>query len=194
MMWVLICAFSLGGIAESAEQQSMLTLDDVFRMGITTVVDQDIVLRSKVTWYNTTRMLAPPAKPVSDFFDTLVAGPLTLNFESGDDYVDERFVGQERGNIVIVSDELSTAFDDVVEEYYFRGVLLDKDRVYLLHGQLRYRSDSPPIDNPAFIEQSNSSTTYWSQTFTFQLKELFELPPPLSIDNASWGQVKLTRP
>ncbi len=150
-----------------------ITLDEVFAAPITSLVGGRIAVTTRVLWENDLPVcVGDPDCPK----DKYVASPLTVFFENGDDYIPEEFRGEHRGDMFIVSDAITSEFnEDNVEEYYFDGELLDRSVVYYLTGTFAYREwigdGDPPIDNPDFIEQSNQ-VTYWRQTFEFHLESV----------------------
>jgi hypothetical protein len=152
--------------------------DQVYAAPITDLVGQRIDLRAPVAWTN-----ALPGCVGDDPDcpgDKYLASPLTVSYENGDDYVPEKWHGQHRGDIRIVSDAVTSEFNkDNAEEYYFNGELLSRDAHYVLTGVIAYRDwiggGVPPVDNPDFIAQSNQ-VTYWSQTFEFRVENVQPAP------------------
>jgi len=150
-----------------------ITMEEIYHYPITDIVSEDIKLQSQLSWH-----LESGAYDLEHGqSDTLFISNLSVLYEEADEHMEDRFRGQERGNIFVVSSEISTAFnDEAVEEYFFRDQKLDMSVTYYLVGSIEYREwiSNPPLDNPIFIAQANNPV-YWRQKFEFRLRDLIPL-------------------
>lgn len=159
--------------ASTEDEYEMITLDDVFVNEILSYIDQEIYLESKFVWDHSSNFI-----DISD--TTLYANYLELSFESADDYItDERFHSQNRGNLFVVSDQLSKRIDESkVEQYYFDGDSLSNgEEQYALLGKIQFREHvvvtKERLADSIYIKQWNN-VVYWSQTFEFLLIDIEE--------------------
>ena len=147
-----------------------ITLDEVYSQKITTFVGKEIILKHKIIWESS-------QSSWNGLTDSTYVFNISINFEKGDNYLPEQFVGQKRGNILLESQNINKLFEGKQQYYYFSSNRLDSSMVYLLRGKIEYRDwinvDSTKLNDSIFIEQSNN-VVYWSQTFQFNL---------ISIDN-----------
>ena len=149
------------------DDSNILVWEDIFSDSITTLVGQNIIVLSKVYWH-------------TDFgyFDTIPennpAGPVKLLFEKANDFiVNPSFHNQERGNLLLISDQIEKYIDceEKQKKYALNCKELSNSGIYyLIQGRIRYRDwlgvDVEDLANPNFIIQSNN-VVYWSQTFEF---------------------------
>jgi len=151
------------------------TLDEIQSKGIVSFVGRQITLKSKVIWYQSQNVSYGTQTTV----DTLRASQIKINFENGDNYVREDLRGEERGDMLLVSDGFKKFIDhSLKEQYSFKNMELDTAAVYILEGYFAFQSwldvDSTKLSNPVFIRQSNN-VTYWSQTFQFNLNAIVKI-------------------
>ncbi len=146
-----------------------ITLDQIYQQKITNFVDSLINLKTKVYWFNSRSAIRPS--------DSLFADRLRLKFENGDNYIEEeRFKGQRRGDLFVVSDFITKRWDGLVEKYYFKDDSLSNNiKLYILRGRIRFRDylniSESLLKDSAFINQCNN-VVYWSQTFKFQVEDI----------------------
>lgn len=173
---VVAALFGVNGPAAGTAPPAPLTAAEVYRAPITGLVGKAVTLVSPVTWDN-----APHAHAEAGP-DTLFASPLALDFHDLAGLVDLQHPA--KADIRVVSSLLETTFDGLTQVYRFRGRVLERGRKYVLTGSFAYRDwlSPPPVENPAFLEQSNRPA-YWSQTFEFKLLQAAPVPaPPDSTD------------
>ena len=151
-----------------------LTMEEIYHYPITDIAEEEINLKTKITWYE-----GHPYNWWTQTYneDTLLVSHLSVFWEEADKYIPSRFQNQDRGNILIVSLDIHREFDEEgTQEYFFQNRRLSKSTNYVLVGRIEYRDwmSPPPVDNPRFIEQSNNPV-YWSQTFQFRVIDLYEI-------------------
>ncbi len=148
-----------------------LTLDEIYQQKIFNFVDSLINLKSKVWWTNSPKIVIRKAS------DSLFADYLRLKFENGDSYIqDERFKGQYRGDIYVISDYISKRWDGFVQKYYFKDDSLSNGKkTYIFKGRIKFRSTIHLTDellkDSVFIKQCNN-VVYWSHKFNFQVEDI----------------------
>lgn len=167
--FLILLFFSCSFLTESEDSKIQpITLDSVYYAGITNLVKENIWLETKLTWY-TGRSIWEQDN------DTIYVDHLTVLFENSDEYIPEKFKGEQRGNMLVTSEYIYKKFNDKEQEYYFNDVCLEKGINYYLYGYFDYRKylniDSTNLSDSVFIEQSND-VTYWSQTFEFKFKNI----------------------
>jgi len=174
MIPVLVVVAALFGCEDALTNPGTpepVTVAALYHAPITTLVGQEVAVLAPVTWDN-----APPVRTAADP-DTLFASPLVLDLHEVTGLVDLQHPAS--ANIRVVSPDLDTTFDGLTEVYRVGGHVLQRERKYVLTGTFAYRDwlSPPPLDNPAFLEQSNKPA-YWSQTFEFKLLGVtpFEAP------------------
>jgi hypothetical protein len=168
---ILIISFSCSSLNDSSKDDfeiDSITLDSVYLAGITNLVGENIWLTSKLEWSSGKDIWSPNN-------DTIYVRNLSLLFENGDNYLPDKFKGQNCGNILFSSNHLNIRANGKTQEYYYKKQKLKKGKIYQLYGYFDYRDwlevDSTTLSNPAFIKQSND-VTYWSQTFEFDVSIL----------------------
>ncbi len=149
------------------------TLEEIRTQGMVSCIGKEILLKTRVTWDHMVGVISRE----KSIPDTLRADAICINFENGDAYVRPNFRGQQRGNVFLISPQLSIVVDDsLVEQYAFRNEVLDTAGVYLMYGSFSFREwlhidDPMNLKDSVFIRQSND-VTYWSQTFQFNLTDI----------------------
>ena len=179
--FIIAALFSSWGCDESAEVNPAgpltpkpLTMVEVYHYPITDVAQEEINLRTKLTWYE-----GHPYDWWTQTYneDTLLVSHLSVFWEEADEFIPSRLKNQDRGNIFVVSLDVHKEFnEDGIQEYFFQDRRLSKSTNYVLVGQIEYRDwmSPPPLGNPKFIEQSNNPV-YWRQTFQFRLIDIYEI-------------------
>jgi len=146
------------------------TWEEIYSDSITTLVDKNIIVKSKVYWSNEAGWIPEIGPP-----EIKPADGIRLLFENANDYVNNpTFYFQDRGNLKLISKQIKKYIDFEVKEekYSLNGKEISKNGdYYLFQGKIRYRSwlnvDEEKLANPNFITQSNN-VTYWNQTFEFE--------------------------
>lgn len=146
-------------------QLDRYTWEEIYEAEITTLVDQKIIVKSKIYW---------------DLGHYLVSG-ITIRpaldpkllFENGDQFIRRlSFRGEDRGNLFLRSNQMIQYVDEEreVESYALNCEEVENGTAYYwVQGVIRYRNPGiteEHLSNPVFIEQSND-VVYWSQKFEF---------------------------
>lgn len=155
-------------------QTNILTMDDLYTVGITNFVNKTIFLKTKVRWEYCSATIPEDPTPFEEIQKRICGSP-TVVFDNIDKYASfdrNRYLNAE--NFAIVSDKLTKTKDSSgKEQFSFEGSALSNNGTeYVLEGILLYRDwlkvDENKLNNPIFIEQSNNPL-YWSQTFEFRV-------------------------
>lgn len=156
-----------------SNEYETITLDEIYQDGITNYVDKEINLITKVYWDSLLNIR-------DGISDTTFAGLLRLKFDNADLYIeDNRFKGQNRGNLFILSENIEKKLDEnLVEKYYFKEDSLSNSKLtYILNGKIQFRDwlevTDEHLQDSVFINQCND-VVYWSQTFEFNLENILK--------------------
>lgn len=164
----------------SSESQNILTLDDLYKDGITNYVNQKIFLKTKIEWVYCDGKIPEDPTPIEEIQNTICVPHPRVVFDNIDKYIERKKYLSNPGNFFIVSDKLIKIRDSSnKEQYSFNGnILSNNNKFYILEGALKYREwlnvTERDLNNPKFIEQSNNPI-YWRQTFKFELVDIHEL-------------------
>jgi hypothetical protein len=147
-----------------------LTWEDIYKVGITTLVGKTIVVKSKLHW-NTGWGYYDAIPEINP------AGKIQTLFEYPDSFNSKLiFRSDDRGDLFLVSNKIEkyTSFREKQEKYALDCEELSNGGCYyLIQGKLEYRLkvDAEILNNPKFIAQSNN-VVYWSQTFQFNSEKI----------------------
>lgn len=168
---IIIIANCSDNSLNSDEIPIIITLDEIQSQKITTFVDKELNLQTKIYWYSSNWTWEGPS-------DTTFAGSLKLKFENADQYIEEdRFKNQERGDLYIKSPFIEKRMDEnLIEKYYYNeDSLSNLSTTYIFSGTIQYRDwlnvTEEYLQDSVFINQSNN-VVYWSQTFVFHVEEI----------------------
>jgi len=158
------CSYSYDVITDT----DYLNWEDIFNDNITSLVDQTIVIKSKVYW-STNFGHFDERQEINS------AGNIKLIFENADSFItNPKFHGENRGDLFLISNKIEkyVSSHEKQEKYALNcKELSNGGSYYLIQGKIEYRDwlnvDKEDLNNSKFISQSND-VVYWSQTFEFR--------------------------
>jgi hypothetical protein len=149
-----------------------MTFETLLKNGVTTFIDKEFALKTKVMWEYTTVKI--PEDPTPDSELRKKAGPLMLPL-SGEAFAEVR---RKKGIQTSGIDLTRKTEASGREVYAFKDTVLtnnEKDYVLTVRLKLRPTFNKSNLENPAFVKQTNDPQ-YWSQTFEIEILAIQDAP------------------